>query len=88
MSKYRIKKGLISEKLSSKITIFDGDKSVLYTLNDSASFIFQKIKNGHDKKKIIDALAKHYDIRHEKAEKDVNELINDLIVRKIIVLIK
>jgi hypothetical protein len=42
--KYRINKGFIIQKLDDKSTIFDGEKSILYTFNKTGSLIFEKIK--------------------------------------------
>ena len=82
--KYKINKGFIVQKLDDKTVIFDGEESVLYTFNETASFIFKKLKKGEEKKKIIEMVEKKYDITKEKAEKDFNELIADLKKKKII----
>ena len=84
MPKYRINKGFIVQKLEAKTVIFDGEESVLYTFNETASYIFQKLKRGWDNKKIIDGLVKKYHIKEKKAKKDVNEVISDLVKKKII----
>lgn len=82
--KYKINKGFIVQKLDDKMVIFDGEESVLYTFNETASFIFKKIKKGEEKEKIIEMVEKKYDIKKEKAQKDFNELISDLKKKKII----
>jgi len=82
--KYKINKGYISEQLDGKTVIFDSEKSVLYTFNETASFIFKKIKKGEEIEKIIETVKKKYDVKKEKAEKDFNELLNDLKKKKII----
>jgi len=82
--KYKINKGLITQKLDDKTVIFDGEESVLYTFNETASFIFKKLKKGEEKEKIIEMVEKKYDIKKERAEKDFNELTADLKKKKII----
>jgi len=84
MATYIINKGFIIQKLDNKITIFDGEESVLYTFNETASFIFTKLKAGFKKEKIAAALVKRYKIKQEKAYKDLNTLVNDLLTKKII----
>lgn len=84
MAKYRVLKGLITQKLDDKTVIFDGEKSILYTFNESASYIFRKIKSGSDKSQILSALVKRYGIKEKKAERDFNILINDLLAKKVI----
>ena len=82
--KFKINKGFIVQKLDDKMVIFDGEESVLYTFNETASFIFKKLKKGEEKEKIIEMVEKKYDIKKERAEKDFNELTADLKKKKII----
>jgi hypothetical protein len=84
MKNYKISKGFIVQKLGAKTVIFDGEESVLYTFNETASFVFQKLKRGWEEEKIIKRLVKKYQIKEKRAEKDVNELICDLLKKKII----
>lgn len=81
---YKINKGFIIQKLDDKTVIFDGDESVLYTFNETASYIFQKLKKGAEEKSIVDNLIKKYGISKEKALKDFKELFSDLKKKKII----
>jgi hypothetical protein len=80
--KYKITKGLITQKLDNKTVIFDGERSVLYTFNETASCIFQKLKQSWEKERIINQLIKKYNVKKEKAEKDLSELISKLIQKK------
>lgn len=82
--KWKISKGFISQKIGKKLTIFDGEESALYTFNETASLIFGKLKKGFEKDKIIGLLIKKYKINKKKAEKDVNEFLNELKKNKII----
>jgi len=82
--KYKINKGLITQKLDDKIVIFDGEESVLYTFNETASEIFRLLKKNLEEKEIIGKIAKKYEIKKERVEKDFTELISDLKKKKII----
>ena len=82
--KYKINKGLITQKLDDKTVIFDGDESILYTFNETASYIFKKIKSGEEEERIIDLIVKRYQIKPEKAKKDLRDLLVDLKKKKII----
>ena len=84
MKKIKINKGFIIQKMDNMITIFDGEKSVLYTFNKTATFIFEKIKSGLEPEKIIEDMRKKYAIKKDRAKKDLDELVNDLISKKII----
>lgn len=84
MTKYKINKGYIIQKIGNKTTIFDSEKSLLYSFNESASFIFNKVKNGQSMNTLINSLSKKFKISLNKAENDVNDFINELSAKKII----
>lgn len=84
MQKYRVNKGFIVQKLDNKTVIFDGEESALYTFNETASYIFQKLKLGWEENKIIEAIIKKYGVKRERLDEDVRELISDLKKKKII----
>lgn len=82
--KYKIDKGLIVQRFGDKSVIFDSDKSVLYTFNETAAYIFKKLKKGLTEETIVKDINKRYGIRAEKANKDLKDLISDLKGKKII----
>ena len=82
--KYKINKGFIIQKLDDKTIIFDGEESVLYTFNETASFIFQKLKKGWEEEKIVSDLVKKYQVKEKRARKDLKDLIGELLKKKII----
>ena len=83
---YQIQKGLIIEKIDKETVIFDAEESVLYTLNETASEIFRLLKKGLKEQEIVEKIVKKYDVRKERVEKDVREIIGKLEKRKILVL--
>ena len=85
MKKYKINKGFITQKVGNKTTIFAGEESILYTLNDTASFIFQGLKLGWEKSKIVRGLIDKYETTKNEATKDMENLIRDLQKKKILV---
>jgi len=84
MTKYKINKGLIVQKLDKKTVIFDSDKSVLYTFNETASEIFRWLKKGLDKKEIVAKIVKKYRVKEDKVKNDFDQLIGDLLKKKIL----
>lgn len=84
MDNFRINKGFITQKIANKLTIFDSDTLILYTFNETASFIFNKIKLKCNQQKIIEDLAKKYHIDKIEAKKDITRLIKELKQKKII----
>ncbi|PIZ96237.1 MAG: hypothetical protein COX79_05575 [Candidatus Levybacteria bacterium CG_4_10_14_0_2_um_filter_36_16] len=79
--KIKIVKGFITQRMGDKITIFDAEKSVLLTFNNTATFIFDQLKKGVDTKKIITELANEFKITEEKAKKDADEFIKTLLLK-------
>lgn len=82
--KYKINKGFIVQKMDDKTVIFDGEESVLFTFNETASFIFYRLKLGRSIEEIVKAMVKKYKIGEAEAEKDTKELIRGLLEKKII----
>lgn len=54
-------------------------------LNETSKDIFNYVKNGKDKKEIIELLTKNYDINKETIAKDVDDFINEMIEKKIFI---
>lgn len=84
-NKYILNKGFIIQKAGKSITIFDPENSLLYTLNATASYIFTKIKSGKEIEEIVSSLARDYDASKEQLEKDLVELLDDLVRKKILI---
>ncbi|MFA5770292.1 MAG: PqqD family protein [Patescibacteria group bacterium] len=82
---YKIKRGLIFEKKGSKITIFDPEKSILYQFNETASFIFSKLKLGWQKEKIINVLIDKYNNEEISIKNDFINFIAKLKNRSLII---
>jgi hypothetical protein len=81
---YQIQKGLIIQKIDKETVIFDAEESVLYTLNETASEIFRLLKKGLKQEEIVEKIVKKYDVRKERVQNDVKELIKELKKKKII----
>lgn len=84
MPKHKVNKGFIVQKMGEDLVIFDGEKSVLYTFNETAAFIFRKLKMGHLTGEIVKAMVKKYKIAEKEAQKDTKNLVRDLLAKKII----
>ncbi len=82
---YKLNKGFISQKIGNKTTIFSGEDSTLYTLNEVAGFILESVKLGMGKESIALRLTEKYEIDQEKALKDVDDFFEILVKKKIII---
>lgn len=82
--KYKLNKGFIIQEIENETVIFDGENSVLFSFNETASFIFKRLKKGQEPEKIARSLAKAYEVSESTALKDVNSLIGKLAKKDII----
>ncbi len=82
--KYRLNKGFITQKMGDKTTIFEGEKSVLFTLNDTASYIFRGIQLQWDIPTIVTKVSDKYKISTSQAQKDIEEFVQVLLKKQII----
>lgn len=82
---YKLNKGFIVQKNGEEFSIFDGEKSVLYTFNTTASFIFNKLKQGFEVSQITHLLKKKYKhVEENILIKDMDEFMKLLEEKKII----
>lgn len=81
---YKLNKGFIFQEIEHETVIFDGENSVLFSFNETASFIFKRLKKGQEPEKIARSLAKTYEVSEATALKDVNSLIGKLTKKDII----
>jgi len=84
LTKYKLQKGFVVQRYPKKLVLFDSETSTMYTLNETARFIFDRIKKGLEKKKIIADLAKRYAIAESRARKDVEDIFTNFLKHKIV----
>jgi len=75
---------LILQKIDNSLVGFDADTSYLYTFNETAEYIFKKKGLGWNENKIVEALAKKYEVTIPQLRKDVKKLIKDMQKNNII----
>lgn len=81
---YKLNQGFITQKIGDKTTIFSGEESILFTLNETGALIFNGIKLGWDNKKINKKLMEKYKITEVEALQDIREFTKELLLKKII----
>lgn len=86
MATYTINKNLIIQKLDDKTVMFDSDASILYTLNETADYIFTLLKKKMPKSEIVKKVVKRYGAKEEAVSKDVDEIVESLIKKKVLLL--
>lgn len=78
-SKIKIIKNYITQRSGDSISIFDPEKSVLSTFNNTGTFIFERLKQEANTGNIVKELIKEFDVTEKTAEKDLNSFIEMLI---------
>lgn len=72
------------QKLGKKGVVFDPDKSIIYTLNETALYIFNYLKRGLSKEEVLEKLIRKYEVEKSSAENDLSHVIKMLLNSKII----
>jgi hypothetical protein len=84
MIKPKLAKGLIVQKMSQETVIFDSERAILFTLNETAGYLFSKLRLGWEKKKIIEAVSRRYQISEKRATIDLLGLLKQLQTKKVL----
>lgn len=82
---YKLNNNFISQHVGDKLIIFNSERSILYTLNETATCILMSFKKNQENRVIIEKVTKEFDVSLEIAKKDFNECIKDFIKKEIII---
>lgn len=76
----KVKDNYISKHVLDNDIIIDktGYNNNLIKLNETASFMFEKLKEGISLENLIEKMAEKYDVNKDVLENDVKEFINKL----------
>ena len=83
--KYRLNKDMISQKIQGNEVVFDTEKSTIYTLNETATFILKRITLKKSLQEIEKSIMQEYDVDEAVAKKDVQSTVSDFIKKKILI---
>lgn len=87
----RLKKGLVLRHIGKEYIIIDPDKGVVdmtkvYTLNEVAAWLWKQLETmDFATDEMVELLTQRYDVEHERAQKDVDALMNHLHEQGLIV---
>ncbi len=82
--KYKINPKIAYREIKGEVFIVDTEGSFLHKLNETASFIWKCIKKGLEEKEIIENLLNEFDVSYEEAKNDLNEFLEMLKEKKLI----
>lgn len=78
-------KDTASRVIEGEAIIINLDNGIYYSLNEVGTAIWELADGKSTIKEIADAVCKEYDVDYEEAEKDVLEVVNDLVREGLVV---
>jgi hypothetical protein len=82
---YRLNKDMVKEKFDQEILIYDIKGFYLFTLNNTASFIFKKLQTGSTEEEIALALQNKYQVDYTIALTDIHHITEELLSQNILI---
>lgn len=79
LTKIKIVKKYITQRTGDSISIFDPEKSVLSTFNNTGTFIFERLKRENSIEDVVKDLVKEFNVTQKTAEKDIISFIEMLM---------
>ena len=76
---------VVSEEISNEIVVINLETGFYYSLNQAASVIWNLILKRMAYKQILDYIIKNSAVKEEVAQKDLDELLSELIKERLIV---
>lgn len=83
--RYKLKKDLVVQQVGDEVFIFDGEMSILHTLNNTAADLFKKLKNGSTLSELGQYLFQEYKIDKVRAMNDSQDFIEKLKKQNLII---
>lgn len=83
MKKIKLVKGQITQRKGNSIIIFDAEKSLLYTFNSTATFMFDRLKKGVTYDELLHNIIAEFSVDEKKAKDDLDKFIQELVTKGI-----
>lgn len=82
--KYKVNKEIVHQVIDGELVIFDSDNSLLLTLNETATAIFNSLSKEQTIDDIVRLMTSEFDVETKQAKKDTRTLIDELIKKNIV----
>lgn len=87
----KLKDGLMLREIAGQWVVVPMGKMIvqfsgIITLNESGVLLWKGIEQGHDKDELLGLLLSEYDIDVETAKNDIDEFVNSIIEKDLLVL--
>lgn len=76
--RFKIRDGVLLQKLDDEIVLLEPDTGNYFTLDAVGAFMLERLCAGFDCNEIIQQTLTVYDALYERAQSDLNRLIEDL----------
>ena len=84
-STFKRRDGVVSQVASKKLVLLDVDGGEYYSLNDVGARVWELSDGSHSLEQIINTLIEEHDAPGDVIRADVTELVEDLVVEKLLV---
>jgi hypothetical protein len=81
---YKILPKVIYRKIDNEYYVLEPDTNTFINFNEVGNFIFEKIAQGLDEKKILEEMVENFDTDKETAREDLDDFIKELLQLKIL----
>jgi coenzyme PQQ synthesis protein D (PqqD) len=86
MNRFRPSAHVHWQRFDSELVVLDLQGGQYYALNDVASSVFEHVCGGRTQDEIVQDLVNVYEVDREALEKDVRQLVRELIARNLVVI--
>lgn len=76
---YRVSEDILAAQVPDGVAILNTKTSRYYTLNSVGEFIWNTLRAGSSRERIIEQIIETYDVDCERAEADANDLLTTLL---------
>ena len=85
MIKFKIYPDIIYKIFEDEVHVLDYKTANIYTLNETASFIWKQLLKVATKKELVEKMKKEFDVSEKIIKKDIEEFLNEYLEKEFII---
>jgi hypothetical protein len=85
MIKFKINPDIIYKIFEDEVHVLDYKTANIYTLNETASFIWKQLLKVATKKELVEKMKKEFDVSEKIIKKDIEEFLNEYLEKEFII---
>lgn len=82
---YRARTDVLTEKSEDALIVVDVRSRQVHELNATAAWLWECLEQGCGRRELAEVFCHHYDVHMERAKRDVEKLLSELLQRDLIV---